>query len=320
MNTLYNKVEENERNNIIYVKTEKEWLQYKKDKKLKNDDKKDNYMKYGTIYGKKYCVKTDYGDWDSQFTLKTLEDFICELYDNEFVKDLPNIINFDINIYNQLIQIKELQEQLYINDTVQWTIENKSRESYWIVMKPMINKIYKEIFIKTNLYKKIDYPVIHFRCSDVPFGRQIYYHFNKYKYYYNSLLEIKKTLNFDKIIILSCTSHYNHGNNCNIYLLDLQEYIESLGYKVIVECNDTINDFATIFYAPAVISSTSSFSFMSGFFSDGIFISTGHFNENTPEIKCYECGSWLKHNNALLHSTVIDYTDDKTVIKQLREL
>jgi hypothetical protein len=23
--------------------------------------KKEKYMKYGTIYGKKYCVKTDYG-------------------------------------------------------------------------------------------------------------------------------------------------------------------------------------------------------------------------------------------------------------------
>ena len=26
-------------------------------------------MKYGTIYGKKYCVKTDYGEWDSEFTM-----------------------------------------------------------------------------------------------------------------------------------------------------------------------------------------------------------------------------------------------------------
>jgi len=107
MNTLYNKVEENERNNIIYVKTEKEWLQYKKDKKLKNDDKKDNYMKYGTIYGKKYCVKTDYGDWDSQFTLKTLEDFICEFY-NKLKIGGTLIVFFDIW---KISELKDLLEK-----------------------------------------------------------------------------------------------------------------------------------------------------------------------------------------------------------------
>ena len=62
MKNHYNSVKEAEENNIEYLKTEEEWIQYKKEKKYKNDDKKENYMKYGTIYGKKYCVKTDYGD------------------------------------------------------------------------------------------------------------------------------------------------------------------------------------------------------------------------------------------------------------------
>ena len=37
-------------------------------------------MKYGTIYGKKYGVKTDYGEWDSDFTMETLESFISVYY------------------------------------------------------------------------------------------------------------------------------------------------------------------------------------------------------------------------------------------------
>ena len=37
---------------------------------------KENYMSYG----KKYCVKTDYGDWDSQFTMDSLEQFISAYY------------------------------------------------------------------------------------------------------------------------------------------------------------------------------------------------------------------------------------------------
>lgn len=79
MNTHYNKVKYNEENNIEFVKTEEEWETYKKEHSL-TDDKKSNFMKHGTIYGKKYCVKTDYGDWDNDFTLEILEQFICEYY------------------------------------------------------------------------------------------------------------------------------------------------------------------------------------------------------------------------------------------------
>jgi site-specific DNA-methyltransferase (adenine-specific) len=43
-------------------------------------------MKYGTIYGKKYCVKTDYGVWD-EFTMETLEKFICEYYKTQRRRD-----------------------------------------------------------------------------------------------------------------------------------------------------------------------------------------------------------------------------------------
>ena len=52
-------------------------------------------MKYGTIYGKKYCVKTDYGGWDSEFTMEILENFICEYY-----KKLKN--NIIINATKEL--------------------------------------------------------------------------------------------------------------------------------------------------------------------------------------------------------------------------
>jgi len=62
MNTHYNNVKENEKNGIQTIKTEEEWEKYKKDNNITNDDKKKKYMKYGSIYGKKYCVKTDYGD------------------------------------------------------------------------------------------------------------------------------------------------------------------------------------------------------------------------------------------------------------------
>jgi site-specific DNA-methyltransferase (adenine-specific) len=80
MNTHYNKVKHNEENDIEFIKTEAEWLAYKTENNIQEDVKKENYMKYGTIYGKKYCVKTDYGEWDSEFTMELLDTFIGEYY------------------------------------------------------------------------------------------------------------------------------------------------------------------------------------------------------------------------------------------------
>jgi DNA modification methylase len=41
---------------------------------------KEDYLKYGSIYGKKFAVTTDYGSWDSDFTLDQLELFIKHFY------------------------------------------------------------------------------------------------------------------------------------------------------------------------------------------------------------------------------------------------
>jgi DNA modification methylase len=80
MNAHYNAVKQNEENNVEFVKTEAEWESYKAENAIADDAGKDNYMKYGTIYGKKYCVKTDYGEWDANFTMESLDQFIGEYY------------------------------------------------------------------------------------------------------------------------------------------------------------------------------------------------------------------------------------------------
>tara|TARA_Y100000816_G_scaffold28911_1_gene18474 strand:- start:4743 stop:5570 length:828 start_codon:yes stop_codon:yes gene_type:complete len=95
MNTHFNNVQKQIEDNIEFVKTEEEWKKYKKKNNIENDDKKDNYMRYGSIYGKKYCVKTDYGDWDSNFTIEVLEEFIKEYY-KKLRKGGTIIIFFDL--------------------------------------------------------------------------------------------------------------------------------------------------------------------------------------------------------------------------------
>ena len=63
-------------------KTKEEWDQWFKKSNVKEENRasrlakmKKDYIKYGSIYGKKYAVVTDYGKWDSEFTLEKLDLF-----------------------------------------------------------------------------------------------------------------------------------------------------------------------------------------------------------------------------------------------------
>jgi len=95
MNIHYNTVKKNEENGVDEVKTEEEWEEYKEKNGIEDDSNKEKYMKYGTIYGKKYCVKTDYGEWDSEFTMEHLGQFICKYY-KKMAKGGTLIMFFDL--------------------------------------------------------------------------------------------------------------------------------------------------------------------------------------------------------------------------------
>jgi len=107
MNAHYNNVKQNEENNVEFVKTEEEWETYKVENEIEDDENKEKYMKYGTIYGKKYCVKTDYGDWDSDFTMELLDQFIAEYY-KKLKKGGTLIIFFDLW---KITPLKDLMEK-----------------------------------------------------------------------------------------------------------------------------------------------------------------------------------------------------------------
>jgi len=106
MNSHYNKVKKNEENKVEFVKSEEEWTAYKLENNILDDSKKENFMKYGTIYGKKYCVKTDYGEWDSEFSVDVLEKFIEEYY-KKLRKGGTLIIFFDLWKISYLKEIME---------------------------------------------------------------------------------------------------------------------------------------------------------------------------------------------------------------------
>ena len=248
----------------------------------------------------------------------------------EFIKNLPSYVPLNIKIYEELIENKftvaELvAEEKEIITVAMWTIINKRREKFWLIMKPLINEILEFALTSSNLKKKVEYPVIHFRCSDTPFIKNGYYFFQKYKFFTDALSEIKKKneIDYKKVILLSCNFHKSNDKNsdsCNIYAESLKEYLEKNGYETIVQCETNIEDFATIFYAPAIISTCSSFSFIAGFFSNGIFISEGHYNCNDDNSKkCIDCGDWLKYGYSVPHKDIKDYYDTYNVIEILSD-
>lgn len=62
------------------LKTELEWTEYKSKHNILSDEGKDKFIQYGSIYGKKYAIQTDYGEWDKSFSLDKLDEFVQEYY------------------------------------------------------------------------------------------------------------------------------------------------------------------------------------------------------------------------------------------------
>tara|TARA_Y100000385_G_scaffold289012_1_gene357202 strand:- start:3241 stop:4113 length:873 start_codon:yes stop_codon:yes gene_type:complete len=109
MNTLHNRIQENKEKGIKFMKTEEEWNAVKgkyQDKDIDQETMKRNYMTYGDIYGKKYAVKTDYGQWDKNFSMNLLDQFVGEYY-KKLRKGGSIIIFFDLWKITKLKEILE---------------------------------------------------------------------------------------------------------------------------------------------------------------------------------------------------------------------
>ena len=95
-------------------KTTEEWNEWMEKKKIPIDKReskleeiKKNYLEWGSIYGKKYAVTTDYGEWDSEFTMELLEKYIEEYY--RVLKDGGTMIIF-FDIW-KITPLKDLMEK-----------------------------------------------------------------------------------------------------------------------------------------------------------------------------------------------------------------
>jgi site-specific DNA-methyltransferase (adenine-specific) len=111
MGNLHKQIQENKANGKEFVKSEEDWDKVKDKfigkKKMTEETMKQNFMKFGTIFGAKYSVQTEYGEWDTSFTMEKLDEFIGEYY-KKLRKGGTMIIFFDIW---KITPLKELMEK-----------------------------------------------------------------------------------------------------------------------------------------------------------------------------------------------------------------
>lgn len=191
-----------------------------------------------------------------------------------------------------------------------WTVDSEEGKQFWDAMKPYVHDILNDTLEKSDVVIDQSNPVIHFRCSDVPFNRHTWYHFAKWDFYKNALK------GYSEVDVLSCHTHAaseREESACKKYIELLRQELYPI--KVNVVCGHFIEDFARMFYAPLVISPGSSMSFMSGYFGHGKLITTGHFDERSTD-ECKICEG--DRSQVLLHSEVADYYDVDTVNKMLK--
>ena len=114
-------------------KTEEEWTQFKQEKGYTDDKYKENYIKYGNTSGKKYGYKTEFGEWDKEFTIENLKDFI-QLFYRKLKAGGTCIIFFDIW---KMETLKRLMEQIRETKKGNWIGFKQIRFVEWIKTNPI---------------------------------------------------------------------------------------------------------------------------------------------------------------------------------------
>ena len=114
-------------------KTEEEWEQFKQEKGYTDDKYKENYIKYGNASGKKYGYKTEFGEWDKEFTIENLKDFI-QLFYQKLKAGGTCIIFFDIW---KMETLKRLMEQIRETKHGNWIGFKQIRFVEWIKTNPI---------------------------------------------------------------------------------------------------------------------------------------------------------------------------------------
>lgn len=242
---------------------------------------------------------------------------------SDIIKYLPTNITFDPELYSKFNNSNITLEKLTQTEVVAlWHCDKDWIIDLWTILKPKIHSILSDALSKSGLSSIHNkYPIIHLRCADVPFSKHRQYFLQRYDFFKDALSRVDFSNNPDKtVVITSCSTHLSwerEQESCSKYVKNLMDYLDSEGYNCITQCKTNVEDFVDIFYAPFVISTGGSFSFISGFFGDGEFVSTEHKEENKSTCNNSNCNRVFIKGYNISHSVVDSYYDVDSVYKLL---
>lgn len=194
---------------------------------------------------------------------------------------------------------------------------------YHKVVASVSQRIIKNALSEIGFERNIEHPVIHYRLSDVPFCRSKGHHLYKYSFYLWALEKLSFSDEGNKtVIIVSSNSHKSNSDKkvaAEKYLKAFIQFLNENGYNTIIQSGTIIEDFATMVFSPALISSSSAFSFHAGLANDRIFLSALMGHEYKGRFFTVDNCEWMCPDLPVLHKDVEDYFDTEAVIKLLKE-
>lgn len=248
----------------------------------------------------------------------------------------PEITNFYLTLPLQCTLTKEemlLANSLpswtwnikWVHQPIEWEDNQDAYVTYHALVRSVGQRIVRNALEKIGYKKEVSYPVIHYRLGDVPFVRNMGHHINKYAYFLWAL-EKAGVSDWEDKTVLIVSSNKHHANTLlktasDYYLQDFLSFLQEHGYNPIVQSESVLEDFATMVYAPILISSGSSYSFMAGMATTGTFLSSSVGREDKIDhsfITNTNC-EWMCPFSPVLHGDVVNYFDLNVVFKQLRE-
>ena len=240
--------------------------------------------------------------------------------ENDVMKNMPKKMSVSEypNVQQELSKIAPIKSDIEL-----WVCTTDDIANMWRIIKPIAHEILDGVFKKMGKTPESNIPIIHFRCSDIPFIRSKHYKLSKHSFYSDCINELVSSggVNCEKIQIMYSNVHKSDNKNatsCDSYVEHIKPHIQknnaNVVKEIVVTSSTEVQDFVNLFYAPAVISIGSSFSFISGYLGKGVFLSSGHIDGE--ENKCTVC-KWLKRGYSVPHESIPDYYNTDETVKIL---
>lgn len=242
--------------------------------------------------------------------------------------DFPNYINITDDEINKIKKIPALDIILKTQYVALWSPNNWPKNQkqffmqFWSDVRPILNRFYST-YIKPPSEDLI-LPVIHFRCSDIPFNRHFMYHLPK-KDMIDWVINILKERKINKVIFLTCNTHLSSSKDkqsCSKIKDTYIQMFQNQGISITNMCNDIRTDLSIMFYSPLLISlNNSSFSFLIGISKPPNQFITSNMGieiNKKYDLNDKNAFDWIYfHKPPLIHNEVDNYSNLSEILDKI---